>query len=41
VADHTRGRQLGFLGAERVDVPGLNVALGATASDCAGDTSGG
>lgn len=41
VAEHTEGRQLGFLGAERVDVPGLNVALGSTAPDCAGDTSGG
>ncbi len=41
VADHTQGRQLGFLGAERVDVPALNVALGATSPDCAGDTSGG
>lgn len=36
VAEHTDGRQLGFLGQERVDVPALNVALGLTAPDCAG-----
>jgi K+-transporting ATPase ATPase C chain len=35
VAEHTDGRQLGFLGQERVDVPALNVALGLTAPDCA------
>nr|AIU93723.1 hypothetical protein LRS1606.289 [Rhodococcus sp. NS1] len=34
VAAHTDGRQLGFLGAERVNVPELNVALGLTAPDC-------
>lgn len=33
---HTEGRQLGFLGQERVDVPALNVALGLTAPGCAG-----
>lgn len=36
VAEHTHGRQLGFLGQERVDVPALNVALGLTAPSCAG-----
>lgn len=41
VAEHTEGRQLGFLGAERVDVTGLNVALGATAPGCAPVTPGG
>ncbi|GAB2912990.1 potassium-transporting ATPase subunit C [Rhodococcus aerolatus] len=35
VAAHTQGRQLGFLGAERVDVPALNTALGLTAPACA------
>lgn len=35
VAEHTDGRQLGFLGQERVDVPALNVALGLTAPGCA------
>lgn len=34
VAEHTDGRQLGFLGAERVNVPELNVALGLTAPGC-------
>lgn len=34
VADHTEGRQGGFLGAERVNAPELNVALGLTAPDC-------
>lgn len=41
VAAHTEGRQLGFLGAERVNVPELNVALGLTAPDCDGVPSGG
>lgn len=41
VAAHTEGRQLGFLGAPRVDVPELNVALGSTASDCDPLSSGG
>lgn len=41
VAAHTEGRQLGFLGAERVNVPELNVALGLTAPDCDGIPSGG
>lgn len=34
VAEHTDGRQLGFLGAERVNVPELNVALGLTTPGC-------
>jgi K+-transporting ATPase ATPase C chain len=34
VADHTDGRQLGFLGVERVNVLELNVALGLTAPEC-------
>ena len=34
VADHTDGRQLGFLGEERVNVLELNVALGLTAPEC-------
>ncbi|TCN52820.1 K+-transporting ATPase ATPase C chain [Rhodococcus sp. SMB37] len=34
VAEHTDGRQLGFLGMERVNVPELNVALGLTAPEC-------
>lgn len=34
VAEHTEGRQWGFLGAPRVDVPALNVALGLTAPHC-------
>ncbi|SUF09049.1 potassium transporter atpase c subunit kdpc [Rhodococcus gordoniae] len=41
VAAHTEGRQLGFLGVERVDVPELNVALGLTAPDCDQVSSGG
>lgn len=34
VDEYTSGRQLGFLGNERVDVPELNVALGLTAPGC-------
>ena len=34
VAEHTSGRQLGFLGSERVNVPELNLALGLTAPEC-------
>ncbi len=34
VADHTDGRQLGFLGQDRVNVLELNVALGLTAPEC-------
>ena len=34
VAGHTDGRQFGFLGAEAVNVPELNVALGLTAPTC-------
>jgi K+-transporting ATPase ATPase C chain len=35
VAENTAGRQLGFLGAERVNVTALNVALGLRAPSCA------
>lgn len=34
VAEHTEGRQLGILGAERVNVLELNLALGLTAPSC-------
>ncbi len=34
VDEYTSGRQLGFLGNARVDVPELNVALGLTAPGC-------
>ncbi|KQU55285.1 K+-transporting ATPase subunit C [Rhodococcus sp. Leaf278] len=34
VAEHTDGRQLGFLGSETVNVPELNVALGLTSPGC-------
>jgi len=34
VAAHTDGRQWGFLGEDRVNVPALNVALGLTAPSC-------
>jgi K+-transporting ATPase ATPase C chain len=34
VARYTDGRQLGFLGENRVNVPALNVALGLTAPNC-------
>lgn len=39
VADHTEGRQLGFLGADRVNVLELNLAVGRTAPGCG--TAGG
>ena len=41
VAEHTDGRQLGFLGVERVNVLELNLALGLTAPTCATPTTGG
>ncbi|MFC1472144.1 potassium-transporting ATPase subunit C [Rhodococcus qingshengii] len=41
VAEHTDGRQLGFLGAERVNVLELNLARGLTAPTCAAPTTGG
>jgi len=41
VAEHIDGRQLGFLGAERVNVLELNLALGLTAPTCAAPTTGG
>ena len=41
VAEHTDGRQLGFLGAERVNVLEWNLALGLTAPTCAAPTTGG
>ncbi|MEO7077571.1 MAG: potassium-transporting ATPase subunit C, partial [Rhodococcus sp. (in: high G+C Gram-positive bacteria)] len=34
VADHTDGRQFGFLGSETVNVAELNLALGLTAPGC-------
>ncbi|MCX5046002.1 potassium-transporting ATPase subunit C [Aldersonia sp. NBC_00410] len=34
VEEHTSTRTLGFLGAERVDVPELNLALGHAAPEC-------
>ncbi|MCA1007502.1 potassium-transporting ATPase subunit C [Rhodococcus hoagii] len=40
VAQHTDGRQLGFLGAERVNVLELNVALGLTAPGCNAASAG-
>ncbi|OYD71070.1 potassium-transporting ATPase subunit C [Rhodococcus sp. OK302] len=41
VAEHTDGRQLGFLGMERVNVLELNLALGLTAPACATPSTGG
>ena len=41
VAEHTDGRQLGFLGMERVNVLELNLALGLTAPACATPPVGG
>lgn len=40
VAANTDGRQLGFLGQERVNVPALNVALGLTAARCTTPSGG-
>lgn len=41
VDESTDGRQLGFLGAERVNVTELNLALGLTAPACATRSAGG
>ncbi|MCJ0903299.1 potassium-transporting ATPase subunit C [Rhodococcus sp. ARC_M6] len=41
VAEHTDGRQLGFLGMERINVLELNLALGLTAPACATPPVGG
>ncbi|MFC9787982.1 potassium-transporting ATPase subunit C [Rhodococcus sp. NPDC127528] len=41
VDEHTEGRQLGILGAERVNVQELNLALGLTAPSCGTPSTGG
>lgn len=41
ISEHTDGRQFGFLGAERVNVLELNLALGLTAPACASPSTGG
>ncbi|TQF67135.1 potassium-transporting ATPase subunit C [Rhodococcus spelaei] len=41
VDEHTEGRQLGILGAERVNVLELNLALGLTAPSCGTSSTGG
>ncbi|GAC58700.1 potassium-transporting ATPase C chain [Gordonia hirsuta DSM 44140 = NBRC 16056] len=40
IAQHTRGRQWGVLGAPRVDVLAVNLALGHTVAACPGEDTG-